>query len=162
MLEGNTFEIMSILMAILAGAMSAVVAMFSYWVERERKKRRLRGEERALPGERIQQSILKLSSATQEIDAIIQDIVRDIKQRQTMLEELKASHQTRLSEEAELSKRVETLKGVDLEVAEYFKQINTQTLEEMEEKRLKRDIFMFILGIIATTVISISLLYGMG
>lgn len=30
------------------------------------------------------------------------------------------------------------------------------SLEDMEEKRLKRDIFMFILGIIATTVISIS------
>ena len=156
MLEDSTLNF-----ALFAAIVTAVVSLIPVLL-RLLIKKELRGEERPLPGERMQQSILKLSSASQEIDAIIQDIVRDIKQRQTMQEELKASYQTQLSEEAELSKRVEMLKDVPLEAAEYFNQINRQTIGQMEEKRLKRDILMFISGIIATTVITMLLAYGLG
>ena len=119
---------------------------------------RISGVRRELPpGERIQQSISKLGSASQEIDAIIRDIVQDIKSRQTILEELKVRHQTLSQEEAELSKRVEMLKELPLEVAKYFQQISEQALQQVEKKKARRDILMFILGILVTTVIAILL-----
>lgn len=142
---------------ILAGVISAIVALLAQVISvySLRKKRAARRE--VPPGERIQQSISKLSSASQEIDAIIQDIVQDVKRRQTVLGELKVEHQTLSQEEAELSKRVEMLKDLPLEVAKYFQQISEQTLQQVEKKRARRDILMFILGIIVTTVIAILL-----
>ena len=142
---------------ILTGIISLIIALiaqlttFYYF----RKKRAARRE--VTPGERIQQSISKLNSSSQEIDVVIKDIVQDIKRRQTVLEELKSRHHTLSQEEAELSKRVEVLKDLPLEVAKYFQQISEQTLQQMEKKRARRDTLMFVLGIVVTTFIAILL-----
>ena len=147
----------------LAAIISITVALLSQLiiVYSLRKKRAAKRE--IPPGERLQQSISKLSTASQEIDTIIQDIVQDINRRQSALEELKARHQLLSQEEAELSKRVEMLKGLPLEVAKYFQQINEQSLQQMEKKRARRDILMFLLGIIVTTIIAILLkVFGVG
>ena len=142
---------------ILTGIISLIVALIAQVTTLySLRKKRAAGRE-VTPGERIQQSISKLSSSSQEIDAIIKDIVQDIKRRQTVLEELKASHHTLSQEEAELSKRVEVLKDLPLEVAKYFQQISEQTLQQMEKKRAGRDTLMFVLGIVVTTVIAILL-----
>jgi archaellum component FlaC len=144
------------IIAVVAAVIVELISVYSF-----RKKRAARRE--VTPGERIQQSISKLNSVTQEIDAIIQDIVRDIKSRQTVLEDLKTRHQTLSQEEAELSKRVKILKDLPLEVAKYFQQISEQTLQQMEKKRARRDILMFVLGIVVTTVIAILLrFFGVG
>jgi hypothetical protein len=146
-------EIVSVVGGIIAVVVAVIMQLiYSYSL---RKKRAARRE--VPPGERIQQSISKLSSASQEIDAIIRDIVQDIKSRQTILEELKARHQTLSLEEAELSKRVEMLKDLPLEVAKYFQQISEQALQQVEKKRARRDILMFILGILVTNVIAMLL-----
>ena len=146
-----------IIVTIAAGIISAVAALIAQLIYYYslRKKRAARRE--VSSGERIQQSISKLSGASQEIDAIIQDIVEDIRRRQTMMEELKARHQTLSQEESELSKRVEMLKDLPLEVAKYFQQISEQTLQKAEKKRARRDSLMFVLGILVTTVIAILL-----
>ncbi|MCI2424746.1 hypothetical protein LM599_01775 [Candidatus Acetothermia bacterium] len=143
--------------SIVAGIISLGAALITQLIYDYslRKKRAARRE--VPPGERIQQSISKLGSASQEIDAIIRDIVQDIKSRQTILEELKVRHQTLSQEEAELSKRVEMLKELPLEVAKYFQQISEQALQQVEKKKARRDILMFILGILVTTVIAILL-----
>ncbi|HUV80779.1 MAG TPA: hypothetical protein VMW40_08190 [Candidatus Bathyarchaeia archaeon] len=142
-----------IIVSILAAIISIVAFLIGghiggYFL---RKKRAARRE--VTQGERIQQSISKLSSASQEIDTIIKDIVQDIKHRQTVLEELKAKYQTLSQEKAELSKQVEMLKDTQPEVAKYFE----QTLQQMEKKRARRDSLMFALGIVVTTVIAILL-----
>ena len=147
------FDITSMGIAVISGVVGVITQLIYYYSLR--KKRAARRE--IPPGERIQRSISKLSSASQEIDAIIQDIVQDIKRRQLALEELKARHQTLSQEEAELSKRVQTLKGVPLEVAKYFQQISEQNLQQAEKRRARRDILMFILGIIVTTAITVLL-----
>jgi len=142
--------------SIVAGLISALLAVISqliyYSLQRKRAARR-----EVPPGEQIQQSISKLSSASQEIDVIIQNIVKDIKNRKTVLEDLKARHQTLLQEEGELSKRVEMLKDLPLEVAKYFQQISEQALQQVEKRRARRDIIMFIFGILVTTAIAILL-----
>jgi len=145
------------ILSIMAGIMSIIAGLimwlsFRYFLLKKRAARR------EIPlGERIQQSMSKLSIASQEIDVIIQNIVKDIKNRQTVLEELKARHQTLLQEEGELSKRVEMLKDLPLEVVKYFQQISEQTLQQVEKRRARRDMMMFIFGIIVTTVIGILL-----
>jgi myosin heavy subunit len=120
-----------------------------------RKKRAVRKE--VPPGERFQESISKLSSASKEINMIIQDIVGDINKRQSALEQLKQRHQTLSQEEQELSKKVKMLKDVPLEVANYFQQISQETLQQVEKKRARRDVVMFVLGILVTTVVAILL-----
>jgi hypothetical protein len=148
---------------IFAGIIAAIMAIIAQFISYYsiRKKRAVSREfavRGGLPlGKRILQSISKLSSASQEIDLIIRDIIRDIKDRQTILEELKARHQTLSQEEAELSKRVETLKDLPLEVAKYFQQISEEILQQVEKKRARRDSLMFVLGILVTTVIAILL-----
>ncbi len=152
-------DIVSIVAGLIAVLVGAITG-FTYYYALQRKRAARR---EVSPGERIQQSISKLSSASQEIDFIIQNIVEDIKNRQAALEELKARHQTLLQEEGELSKRVEMLKVLPLEVAKYFQQINEQTLQQVEKRRARRDIMMFIFGIIVTTAIAILLrVFGVG
>ena len=136
---------------------SFIIVLISEFVNsyKLRKKHAVRRE--VTPGERIPQLISKLSSSSQEIDAIIKDVVQDIKRRQTVLEELKARHHTLFQKEEELSKRVQVLNDLPLEAAKYFQQINEQTLQQMEKKRARRDILMFVLGIVVTNVIAILL-----
>jgi len=99
-------EIIAGIISAVAGVTAVLIMERTYYYSL-RKKRAARRE--VSSGERIHQSISKLSGASQEIDAIIQDIVKDIRRRQTMMEELKARHQTLSQEESELSKRVEML-----------------------------------------------------
>ena len=55
------------------------------------------------------------------------------------------------------------LKDLPIEVAKYFQQISEETLQRSEKKRARRDIIMFVLGIIATTVTAILLrIFGLG
>jgi len=151
------------IVAIAAGLISVLVAVITQLIYYYSLRRKRAARREVPPGERIQQSISKLSSASQEIDVIIQNIVKDIKNRQTALEELKARHQTLLQEEGELSKRVEMLKDLPLEVAKYFQQISEQTLQQVEKRRARRDIVMFIFGILVTTAIAILLrVFGVG
>mgnify|MGYP001101039006 CR=1 FL=1 len=147
-------EIIAGIISAVAGVIAVLIMERTYYYSL-RKKRAARRE--VSSGERIHQSISKLSGASQEIDAIIQDIVKDIRRRQTMMEELKARHQTLSQEESELSKRVELLKDLPLGVAKYFQQISEQTLQKAEKKRARRDSLMFVLGILVTTVIAILL-----
>jgi Ca2+/Na+ antiporter len=154
-----------IMLSIVAGLISALAAFIAFSISvlsyHHEKKRAAKRE--VPPGERIQKSISKLSNASKEIDVIIQDIVNDIKKRQTVLEQLKASNQTLRQEEEETSKRLKILKDTPLEVANYFQQISEQTLQQVEKRRARRDIVMFIFGILATTVIAILLrAFGLG
>lgn len=147
---------MDFILPLITGVLAVIMGvLFQLTLVRIRKKR---VAIRELPtGERIQQSISKLSSASQEIDDIIQGIVKDIKNRQTAFEELKTRHQILSKEEEELTKRVEILKDVPVEAAKYFQQISEDTLQQAERRRAKRDITMFFLGIIVTTAIAILL-----
>jgi myosin heavy subunit len=141
----------------IAAAISIVPALILQLIRHYllRKKRAERKE--VPPGERFQESISKLSSVSQEINMIIQDIVRDINKRQSALEQLKQRHQTLSQEEQELSKKVKMLKDVPIEVANYFQQISQETLQQVEKKRARRDVVMFVLGILVTTVVAILL-----
>jgi septal ring factor EnvC (AmiA/AmiB activator) len=141
------------LAALISVALAVIVQLMNY--HRLRKKRAVRKE--VPPGERFQESISKLSSASQEINMIIQDIVQDIDKRQSALEQLKERHQVLSQEEQELSKKVKMLKDVPLEVANYFQQISQETIQQVERKRARRDVVMFILGILVTTVVAILL-----
>lgn len=154
----DVIVLMSIL-SVLIGCVAAITQFIRYSYSLK-KKRADRTE--VSPAERIQQSISKLSTASQEIDTTIQDIIQEIERRQVMLEDLRARHQILSQEEAEVSKRVETLKGVQLEVANYFQQISEEALQQVEKKRARRDVLMFVLGIVVTTVVSIILLRVLG
>ena len=109
------------------------------------------------PGERIQQSILKLRSASQEVDTTVLDIVQDIKQRESMLQDLENKYQDHIQQELELSRKVEMLKDLPIEVAEYFQTLSEQSLLQIEKRRTKRDVLFFILGILFTIVIALLL-----
>ncbi|HZK12303.1 MAG TPA: hypothetical protein VFD10_08185 [Atribacterota bacterium] len=141
---------------------SFIVVLISELVNSHSLRKKHAVKREVTPGERIQQSISKLSSSSQKIDTIIKDIVQDIKSRQTVLEELKARHHTLFQKEEELSKRVQVLNDLPLEVAKYFQQINEQTLQQMEKKRARRDNLMFVLGIVVTNIIAILLVVFRG
>jgi len=150
---------MEIIASILAGILSITIGGLSLQgisSYSRRKKRRARTMV-VTPGARIQESISKLSSASHEIDVIIQDIIDNIRNRQTMLEELTIKYGNLLQEEGELSKRVEMLKKIPLEVADHFRQISDESLEGAEKRRTKRDIIMLASGIALTTVIGVLL-----
>jgi len=146
----NNIMLFSVVISIVLVTISELISTYS-----RRRKRAAKKE--IPPGERVRQSISKLSTASKEIDDIIQDIVQDLKVRQVALEELKARQQCLSQEEGELSKRVEILKDFPVEGAKYFQQINEKILQQMEKKRARRDILMLFLGIIVTTIITILL-----
>ena len=71
--------------------------------------------------------------------------------------ELQNKYQELTNEEDILKKRIEKLKDVPIEVAQYFQELNNQSLEAMEKRNTKRDTTMFIYGIVVTTVVTIFL-----
>lgn len=109
------------------------------------------------PGRRIQQSIARLSDASREVDRLIQDVTRDINSHQVSLENLETRNKTLLQEERSLMERVQKLKEATPEVVEYFQQLSMEAAQQMERRRGRRDITMFILGISSTTAIAIAL-----
>jgi myosin heavy subunit len=127
----------------------------------ERRKRRA---PKLVPlDRRIQTSLKKMNEASQEMNSVIQDLVQNIQTRESGLRELTGRYKSLSKEEKALSKRVKALKEVPIAVAEYFKQISESTMQEVEKKRAKRDIVMFISGIAMTTIIAILLkIAGLG
>lgn len=112
------------------------------------------------PSERSAASLNELSSKLEsislEIDAAMQTLSSEITERQEAIEGLKKQNETLSEEEEKLQTRVNALKDVPLEVAEYFQRINSEHLRELEKRSSKRDVGMFVLGIFVTTIVSIA------
>ena len=86
--------------------------------------------------------------------AIMRDISIDIEKRRSILTELENRYQALNEQESELSKKIEILKDLPIEVAEYFQQINDQSLQQIEKRRTRRDVLFFILGILFTAIVA--------
>lgn len=107
--------------------------------------------------EKIETSIIKLRTASIEVDSSIKEIISDIQQRESALKEIVAKNEALAVQEEELKKKINTLKDIPIEVAKYFEEINQQNFQKMDKKSIKRDLIMFFLGIIVTTGIGIIL-----
>ena len=126
-------------------------------------KQRKKGGVVTTPGERIQSSINNLRKISDEVDGLFQEIAADLKKRELALAELDTRNKELVIQEEGLRKRIDTLKDVPIEAAEYFQKINQQTLEHMDKRSGRRDFLFFVLGIVTSAVISIILrLSGLG
>ena len=115
------------------------------------------------PCERVQKSIENLRRASEDADVVIKEIVTDISKREAALAELEAKNKELADQEETLRKRIDSLKDVPVEVAEYFQKINQQNLEQMDKRGGRRDFTFFILGVVLSAAVSITLkLIGLG
>jgi hypothetical protein len=110
--------------------------------------------EKSSPSEKMKDLLEKLDSATTEMDATIQEVVVDLKNRQNAIDELQRRNQTLQEEESDLKSKIDKLRDVPLEVADYFRQINENVLIRFERRTAKRDLLFFVLGIIVTVSVT--------
>ena len=149
--------------SIVAGLAAAFFLGLSLLAISIRFLRSREGRKAIPPSLRVQESISKLSKASEEVDRVIRDVVAEMKAREDMLEELRKEHAALSEEERKLSDRVDALKHVRIEAAQYFQEINQKNLEQTEKKRARRDFYFLLIGIILTTAIGIILkLLGLG
>jgi RecB family exonuclease len=85
------------------------------------------------------------------MDNVIQEVVRDFQSRRAAVEALEARHRNLLQVEGELRERVQALQKVPLPALEYFQ----QNFREIERRSARRDIIMFLVGIIVTEAVTV-------
>ena len=107
------------------------------------------------PKERFDNLSKQLSETFEQIDNLMQETDKDYNNRKKAMDELQLKCKELSNQEKILKNRVSSLKDTPIEVAEYFDQINQQSLTEMEKRNHNRDLKMFIIGIVFTTVINI-------
>jgi len=104
---------------------------------------------------RLQTLIGSLSTTSQEVNTVIEEIASDLQQRQETLTRLQAENNVLAAEEETIRRRLEALRTTRSEVAEYFQDLNQQSLERMERRGVRRDLLFFIAGIGATVIVTI-------
>ncbi len=105
--------------------------------------------------ERLQQLVGILNSTAQEADKLIQEISQDLKQRQESLAQLQVRNTSLSAEEEAIKKRLEILRETKVEVAEYFQKQNEESLERIERRGVRRDLFIFIVGVVVTAIVTV-------
>jgi len=115
------------------------------------------------PTNRLQKLVDDLSKSSSEADKIIREITDDLKKREVALSELQSRNTELVTQEAELRRRIDLLKEMPIEVAEYFQKINEQNLKTIDKRSSRRDFQFFVLGIVVSTIIAIILrIVGLG
>ncbi|KXK12088.1 MAG: hypothetical protein UZ14_CFX002002442 [Chloroflexi bacterium OLB14] len=148
--ENATQVIVALIAAVTTIAASTIATLFG--------KRLQKTPTTSYPASnRIQALIENLSKSSTEAETLLQEIITDIKTREKALNELQSKNAELATQETELKKRIEKLKDVPIEVAEYFQKINAQNLENIDKRSGQRDFQFFILGIVVSTVIAIIL-----
>lgn len=105
--------------------------------------------------ESLAKLISKLSSVSREVDAGVRELSREIQERESALEALIRRNRELSEQEQDLKKRVGALKDVPIEVGRYFREITEQQLLHHSRRNAKRDVTMFVLGVVVTTVVSV-------
>ncbi len=118
------------------------------------------------PGEPTEVSLSalseKLASVSSEVDVAIRTLTNDIQERQSAIEALLKRNEALSEQEQELKQRVDALKDVPIEVAKYFQDITEKQLAQYDRRNSKRDVMIFVSGVVVTTVVSIivTLIFG--
>ncbi|MBV6450354.1 MAG: hypothetical protein MHPDNHAH_01078 [Anaerolineales bacterium] len=149
----STTQILITVIASLVTIFAAVIATFG----RLLTERKLSTSSTSTPASRLQKLIDDLSKSSSEADVLIREITDDLKKRQIAMTELQSQNADLAAQEAELRKRIDLLKDMPIEVAEYFQKINEQNLQTVDKRSSRRDFQFFVLGIVVSTIIAIIL-----
>lgn len=122
--------------AALATAVGAVVvaAVAAAATRRSYKAAVMRGARPTAPGQRIRELISRLTEASKRVDAAIEEIAEEVAGREAALERLRERNEALLRQEAELERRVATLKDVPVEVGQYFEKISRAHAERAHRR----------------------------
>lgn len=104
---------------------------------------------------KIELLLLKLTNVSNEFNSVLNELTTAINQRETSIRNLDAKLKELSNEESELNKKVDALKSVPLPAIEYL----LQESQKSDKRSASRDYFLFILGAILSTIISIVLKY---
>jgi len=71
------------------------------------------------------------------------------------LAQLQVRNTSLSAEEEAIKKRLEILRETKVEVAEYFQKQNEESLERIERRGVRRDLFIFIVGVVVTAIVTV-------
>ena len=132
--------LVSVIATLLGGLATSVAALLAEQLQ----SKRFHAGKTLNYNERIGRLTTNLTKASTEVDSILQEMAEIIRERQTAVSALD-------QQQAELQEKIDSLKNVPIEAAEFF----TQYLQKQEQKSSRRDYVIFALGVGATTIISI-------
>lgn len=137
-------DILNVLSGIVAIAVAGLITAFATYIAARLRQQSISGVKTKSYNERISELTASLTQASTEVDRILNEMVDIVKERQSALSALE-------QQETELQNKIDSLKNVPVEAAEFF----TQYLARQEQKSSKRDYWIFALGVITTTIISV-------
>jgi hypothetical protein len=104
-------------------------------------------------GERLSELTQNLTSASKQVDSVLEELAQVAKDREAAAARLEAELKTLEQREIQLQEKVQHLEKLPLPVAEYFAEISRK-----EQKRSAwRDYVLFGAGVILSTAIAIGL-----
>jgi len=139
----------------VAAALGSLLTGFAFSSGTFRKfVRRLEGEEEEAGetyGMRLAKLTASLSSASSEVDGILEELAEVAGIRESAVRKLEEDLQTLETRERELQVTIGALERTPLPVAERFAEL----LEHSEQQSRRRDYLLFGAGVVVTTVIAI-------
>ena len=144
-------------MVLIGAVISLAASAISFWVRQSREAAEL-ARSRKEAGtvsfrEKMEKLTASLSSASSEVDKILEEIQGVSQQREESLRNLEAKLTEFASREQQLKNRIETLEKIPLPAIEYF----LHETERSERRSAIRDYILFGAGVIVSAIVSIIL-----
>jgi len=108
--------------------------------------------------QRMKRLLADLARSSAEVDKTLHEMEEVSHLREGALTRLEIQLETLTKREKELQTRVESLQNVSLPAVQYF----MENMQKGEKRSALRDYFLFVLGVIASTVIAIILKLVLG
>lgn len=104
-------------------------------------------------GERLSELTNSLTKASSEVDSVLAELAKVAKDREKSVIEMEASLARLESKEKELIEDIGALQNIPIPVADQFAKL----VASGEKRSSRRDYFLFIAGVVVTTIIAILL-----
>ena len=109
--------------------------------------------------ERISALAEDLKNSSRQVDEVLEEISRVALEHEKSVRDLEGKLGELEAKEKNLKDRIESLQKVPLDALEHFKQI----MDSGDQKSKKRDYFLFLAGVVVSTILAIVLkLLGLG
>ena len=142
-------ELSIALVSILAGTLVPLIDVLIKKINKSKKK----DEVKESYSEKVTRLTENLKNATHEVDEVINEIEMSSQSRAKRIHELEKQLKELSFREKQARKRLDRLNNTSIESVRYFEEM----LAKENKRSAWRDIILFILGVVITTIISILL-----
>lgn len=108
-------------------------------------------------GERVEVLSRRLRESVDEFDTVIREMTEASEERRAAMVALESQLSALATEELEARRRVEALKGVPMEAADYLAQVVRDANNKEASRARNREFAFFLVGVTVTTIVELGI-----